>query len=82
MERNASSTTTKKVITAFASKSEEKRHKSLRNADSQGLESIIHIFPIANSTSFGVAVRLDGHALKSKLCADKNDILKFLAEIL
>lgn len=46
--------------------------------EQKGLRADVAIWPIEGSTSFGVAVKIEGKAYKSKLVKDKQELLKFL----
>lgn len=61
----------------FASKSEEKRVKTLLDADASK-EAVIKIWPLITGKGFAVATHVNGKGLKSQICADKQAIINFL----
>lgn len=73
----------RKLASAFASKSEAKRVITQLGGNWDGHKAVIEMWPIASSpTATGVAVRVDGKGLQSRVCNDKTAILAFLAEVL
>lgn len=68
------------MLEVFASKSEEKRVKTRLKTENHH-EATIKIWPTLNG-GFGVATRVDGKGLRSKMCKDKAAILAFLDEVL
>lgn len=68
------------TTTAFPNKSTETRTKN-KLVPANKLQADISIWPVGRST-FGVAVRVAGASMQSKLANDKAEILAFLEKVL